>query len=95
MTSKAFGHQPLLEAAAQAFDEPLINDDGSMICRWVKKQVTNREYNKHYAAVPAYRKLTEQNGLVTVAFFLPIHEADLDKVDYCEDSEVRKLQLTR
>jgi hypothetical protein len=35
-TAKPYG-QPLLEAAAQAFDEPMENPDGSTIVRWVKK----------------------------------------------------------
>jgi hypothetical protein len=92
-TNKLFGQQPLLEAAAQAFNEPVLNEDGSIGSRWVKKSVTQTQYNKHYSAISAYRHLGEEQGMVTVAFRLPIHQIDHSNVDDCTEAEV--LRLTR
>jgi hypothetical protein len=90
-TAKPYG-QPLLEAAAQAFNEPMENPDGSTIVRWVKKPVTQRDYTKMYSAIPAYRSLGEDRGMVLVAFRLPIHEIDIQKVSYCTDEEIARLE---
>lgn len=91
ITSKSYGQQPLLEAAAQAFNDPMYNDDGSLIGKWVKKQVPNRVYAKTYAGTPAYRVLDTESGMTTVAFFLPVHLIDTSKLDYCNEEEIRNL----
>lgn len=91
-TSRHFTITPLLEEAAQAFKEPLYNDEGDIKARWVKKQVTSGEYSKHYSKL-GYHRLSDFNGMVTVAFVLPIHIIDLNKVSYCTQDE--ELQLTK
>lgn len=91
-TDKPYGQQPLLEAAAQAFREPVYNPDGSMASRWVKKNVPNQQYTKHYSHIPAYRSLGIENGMVVVAFRLPIHEINMEKVQYCTDNELTSLK---
>lgn len=91
ITSRQFGGQPLLESAAQAFKEPLITEDGSIAARWVKKQVTQREWNKHYAGISAYRKLDYDQSMVSVAFILPTHQIDMGKLSYCTAEEVQEL----
>lgn len=90
-TDKAYGQVPLLDAAAQAFGEPQINPDGSIRSKWVKKKVTQRDYAKHFAPLPAYIKLGEEGHLVTVAFRLPVHEIDTALLTYCSDEETRRL----
>lgn len=90
-TSEPYG-QPLLEAAAAAFNEPMENPDGSMVVRWVKKAVTQAEWNTYYSRTPAYRKLGADGGMVMVAFRLPVHEIDTGKVGYCSDTEVASLE---
>ena len=92
ISSKPFGTQPLLEAAAQAFREPMFNEDGSMQARWVKKQVSQREYTKFYANIPAYRRLDEGGGMVTIAFVLPVHQINLERVEYCTEQELTVLK---
>lgn len=87
ITSRQYG-QPLLEAAARAFNEPMLNEDGSMVVRWVKKTVPQREYAKHYSHVPSYRSLDSDGNMVTIAFRLAIHEIDVNKVTYCTDDEL-------
>lgn len=96
-TSKPFG-QPLLEAAAQAFDEPmefevdgLLGKETVLEGKWVKKRVTNSEYTNHYSKIPAYRSLGSEGGMAVVAFMLPIHQIDLSEQSYCTDDEVKKL----
>jgi hypothetical protein len=88
-TDKVFG-QPLLDAVAQAFKEPVITDNGIQ-ARWVKKRVTQRDFNKKFAALPAYRKLEEGNGMVTIAFRLATHDINVNTVDYCTDEEALTL----
>lgn len=90
-TSKPYGQQPLLEAVAQVFNDPVYGEDGEVRSRWVKKTVTQRDYNKHYGSVPAYRRLEDRSNMIVVAFTLPIHEIDMQKVDYCTDEEVQRL----
>lgn len=93
LTGRPYGQQPLLEAAAQAFKDPMYNPDGTVIVQWVKKHVPQREYTKHYGAIPSYRRLDEDRGMIVVAFRLPVHLIDTAKLDYCTPDEVQ--QLTR
>lgn len=92
-SDKIYSQQPLLEAASQAFNEPVINPDESIASRWVKKAVTGPKWDKHYSAHPAYRRLGEENGMVMVAFRLPIHAIDVNKTPYCTEQEVEQLQV--
>lgn len=88
-------NQPaLLESAAAAFNEPVLNPDGSVVCRWVKKVVPQHQY-KYYGAHAAYKKLAEDGATVTVAMFLPVETIDLNKVDYCSAEETAQLERQR
>lgn len=90
-TERLYNPRPMLEAAAQAFKEPLYAENGSIKARWVKKDVPQRVYNKKYDAIPAYRKLGSGSGMVTVAFKLPIHQIDHNILQECTDEEVKSL----
>jgi hypothetical protein len=89
-TTKPFGVNLLVEAA-QAFHEPQLNEDGSIVARWVKKKVTVREYQKHYNAIPAYRNLGSEGNMVVVAFRKPVHEINIHLTPYCTSDEVQLL----
>jgi hypothetical protein len=89
-SDKPFG-QPLLEAAAQAFNEPMYAEDGSVKAKWVKKSVSQKAYDKSYSGIPAYRKLDDDNGRVVIAFTLPIHEVDINVVSPCNADEINRL----
>jgi hypothetical protein len=91
-TSKPFNTQPLIEAAAQAFKEAIFNEDGSIQAQWVKKEVTQRDYDKKY--VHGYRVLDKANNMVVIAFRLPTHLIDNSVVSYLSDNEIEKLQNT-
>lgn len=90
ITSKAFDTQPLLEAASQAFNEPIYTEDGSIQARWVKKLVTQREYSKAYTH--GYRRLGDENGMVVVAWRQPLHSIDNSVTQDCDEGEVQKLE---
>ena len=90
-SSKRFSNLPLLDQAAIAFGEPVFNEDGAVKVRWVKKQVTQMEYNKYYAK-GSYQKLGNEEGMVTVAFRLPLHKINLTKVQHCTNEEVKTLR---
>lgn len=95
-TSRVYGQQSLLpEEVAQAFDEPIFTKDADgndmVKARWVKKQVTTQEYAKQYAK--SYRRLeSDEGGMIWVAFALPVHQINLQRVSYCTPEEVRQLQ---
>lgn len=99
-TNKAQSDQSLLTEAAQAFRQPIATKIGvngilydGIEARWVKKEVTSREWSRFYAP-SGYRKLDESGGMVTVAFRLPTHLID-PSLGYCTDEEVAQLeQLT-
>ena len=90
-TAKPYG-TPLLEAVAQAFNEPQFTPDGSVVARWVKKHVTTRDWAKHYSLSPGYKKLADEAGMVVVAFRLAVHDIDTAKVSYCSNDEVESLE---
>lgn len=99
LTSKPFGQQPLLEAAAQAFNEPMYFEmetpygytEQVMEAKWVKKRVTQQEYTTYYGKSPGYQKVGDDNGLVWVGFRLPVHDIDVNRVDYCSPEEEKRL----
>ena len=90
-SSKPYGAQPAIEAAAAAFNEPMETADGSIQARWVKKYVTQREWNKHYAGIPAYRKLGDDRGMVVLAVRLPVHHIDTTVHSFCTEEEEKRL----
>lgn len=92
ITDKLFTTQPLLESVAQAFNEPIVNEDGSVAARWVKKTVTQDKWNRMLSNIPGYRALDGDNGMMTIAFKLAIHDIDPTKTPYCTEEEVRQLE---
>lgn len=91
-TDKPHGEQPLLEAAAQAFNEPVINPDGSIDSRWIKRRVPHQLFNRQYANIPAYRKIGEEAGLVVMAYRLPVHLINVQETQPCTEEEIRILE---
>lgn len=91
-TDKVFNSQPLLEDVARAFDEPLIDSETSAVrSRWVKKKVTKRKWDSFYSSSPGYRHLDNDDGMVTVAFKLPVHQIDVNTTPYLSVDELDKL----
>lgn len=78
--------------AAQAFGEPIITDAGEVKACWAKKQVSRAEYDRKYAKHSNYKYLYESDGMVTVAFVIPLHMFDKTYMEYCTIDEERKLE---
>ena len=90
-TDTPFETTPLLESVAQAFKQPLISNEGEIDVRWVKKMVTQAKWDSYYSKL-SYRRLGEFNGMVTVAFKLPVHLINAQMVDYCSEDEISQLE---
>lgn len=90
ISEKPFSATPLIEQVAKAFNEPLINDEGEVQARWVKKLVPSNKWEKFYAP-SGYKFLGEENGMVWVAFILPSHLIDATATPYCTSEEIAKL----
>lgn len=91
-TDKRYVSQDLLEGAAQAFNDPVYNDEGDMMARWVKRTVPMDRWNSYYSKHTAYKKLREEMGMITVAFVLPVHTINPQQVDYCTTDEINTLE---
>lgn len=89
-SEKRFGGQKILESVAQAFKEPMINEDQSVSSKWVKKYVTNSKYDSYYSKQPSYRRLGSESEMTTIAFKLPVHLIT-EEVEECNNDEVLKL----
>lgn len=90
-TSKVYQQANLLEDISQAFKEPIVQEDESIACRWVKKPVTRPMWERHYSNIPGYKKIGEQDAMVMVAFLTPIHLIDIANVDYLTTEEEKKV----
>lgn len=89
-SDRPFNSQPLLEAVAQAFKEPMVTD-GEVNIKWVKKVVTKDKWERYYSASPGYRRLDESDGLTTVAFRVPTHLVNSNTMQYCDEQEISRL----
>lgn len=91
ITNRPFGQALLLDEVSQAFNEPQVNTDGSIVCKWVKRPVTNKMWDTHYSRIPAYRSLGSDGVMVTIAFKQPVHQIDVAIVQVCTDDEIKAL----
>lgn len=85
------GSGELLEEAARAFDEPLLNEAGDVISRAVKRQVTRKRWDSYFSKFPNYRVLEEGDSHVTMGYWLPAHHIDLHIHQVCNSDEIRLL----
>lgn len=89
-SERRFSSQRLLDSAAQAFREPLINEDESIVSRWVKKEVSNDRWQKYYAP-QGYKRLSGDSERTVIAFRLPVHQIDTAELSYCSDDDIKTL----
>lgn len=80
----------LMEDAAKAFNEPMMNSDGSVIVKWVKKSVPSRMWQKYYAAISGYRLLSDDGSYTIVAFRQPVHQIN-DELQECTEDDINKV----
>lgn len=90
-SDRPFTDQQLLEDVAQAFKEPIYNDDDSIQTTWVKTNVTRAKWDKHFSSIPGYRKLGDTGGLITIAFRVATHEVNRETTTPCTNDEIERL----
>lgn len=98
ITDKPFTTQKLLEDVSQAFKEPMLetkNEEEFIICRWVKRKVSSDKWNKYYSQSPGYYKIADDNGMVMLGVFLPVHQIDQTIFEYCSKQEEDMLETKR
>lgn len=86
------GDTTLLEQAAQAFGEPVIANDGAVKMKAVKKFVPQRRYDQHYSQIPAYTKLSDEDGRVLVGFWVSLDQVNPYTTEPCTNEEMEKLK---
>ena len=84
------GAEDLEEGAAKAFHTP-VYDNEAVRAKWVKRQVSRREWIATYSKIPAYRELDGGGSFVIMAYRLPVHLIDDTKVSYLTNMEIDKL----
>lgn len=80
----------LLEESAQAFGFPIITEEGAVKARYVKKEVTSHEWSTYYSK-GSYKNLLSENGMVWIAFTLPVHQIDPSRHSYLTPDEEKRL----
>jgi hypothetical protein len=89
LSDELYSSQKLIEAVNTIFNEPTITKRG-VKAQWVKKSVPRRVYDKHYAHIPAYRLLDNNDSFVTIAYLLPTNQIDHQLVqDLTPDDDLR------
>lgn len=98
ITDKIYTDKKLLEDANRAFKEPqysIIKENGreyeAVKARWVKKSVPTRRWDTYFRLHAGYKKLSERDGYVTMAFVVPLHNIDYDEVQNLTPDEERQL----
>jgi hypothetical protein len=80
------GESDLLEQAARAFHEPILENESIMV-KWVSKPVTKPEWSRYYSKIPSYRLLSDD----VVAYRLPVDLIDPDKHTELTPTEIDTL----
>ena len=88
--------QKLLEEASTAFGDPIITklDDGSEAVKGtcVKKNIKRNRFDKYFKNHPSYIPIKENENSITVAFIVPTHLVDLERVTKMNVYEIEKLR---
>lgn len=98
-TSRIKRDPTLIEDVARAFSEPIVNErkfvdgtgDEAVAAKWVKKQVSQKEWGKYYSGSPGYKLLSNEGGVVTMACIVPTHLINYARVQDCNAVEIAQL----
>lgn len=98
ITGQRYSDQPLIEAASQAFREPIYTktvekgvEYEAIQARWVKSVMPMERWQRYYSNIPSYHYLGEVNGMAEVAFVVATHSIDVNKTAYCTEDEITRL----
>lgn len=91
LSDEVYADQKSLEDGSQAFKDPIIHKDGSVACRYVKKSVPQRMWDKYYKFHTAYRMLEMNDNRVTIAFIVPVELIDRERVQELSPEDERRL----
>jgi len=88
--------QKLLEESSEAFGTPIITTLGdgteAVSGTWVKKNVKRSRFDKYFKNHPSYIPIKENENSITVAFVVPTHLVDLERVTKMDPYEIEKLR---
>lgn len=84
----------LIEDASMAFHEPLEGEtetgEPTIKARWVKMAVTAKQWGNYYSP-NGYKQVAKDGDMVIVAFRQPVHQINLQVVDYCSDEDIKNM----
>lgn len=72
------------------FNIPEYDNNGSIICKWVRKAVPRREWEAYYAPLN-YRLINQSDGQMLIAFKLPTNMIS-QAVSLCSNDEIEYLE---
>jgi len=86
----------LLTEASEALSIPVVtqlqNGDETVSATWVKKNVKQSRYDKYYRNHPSYIPIADNGTSVTVAFVVPSHLVDPERVTKMTPEEISRLR---
>lgn len=91
-----YSDQKLLEDASRAFNSVLISkiDNEELIqAKWVKKTIPNKRWEAYYVRQPSYKFLYENESGVTMAFVIPTHAINPNRVTEMTTQELLQFKL--
>lgn len=90
VSGESYTDQKVIDGALQAFNNPVINEDGSIKSVWVKRGVSQREFEKKFS-YGSYKILSSLNGYIMMAYKIPIHLMNNEVVEECSPQEVLRM----
>lgn len=93
LSDELYTDQKLLEDANTAVNQPTLTESGAIKARWVKKSVPARRWYSFFRFNPVYKLLDEAHDSVTLAFVLPVHLIDHNRVQELSPND--EIQLSK
>lgn len=90
LSDKPFIERKLIEDVNRIFGEPEITANG-VKARWMKRSVPKRRWDMYYSAIPGYVALQENEGFVSMAVVVPVHQIDHERVQELTPGELLRV----
>ena len=92
-SDEIYTDQKLIEEGSKAFGIPVIDENGSIVVRHVKKSVPRREYIRFYSHNAAYRKLEENDNHVVIVWRQPVHMINSNTMSELSPDDERNISV--